>query len=717
MMADTTVTLTPETDIPQANFIEVGQSLSMQVLNVWQAQTSNPAKSDVACTPGAVGSVSTTGKSAGIVSTAYGTSNGTVAVVRYQITDKAHISAYTEKYGGEVTFSGAGVTKQSPVVVTAGGNNITWRSLDTAVATVDASTGAITSVGNGAAIVLGEFTDEWGKARDIHVLVGVGVQLGDAGLGQLLALIAQAAAIMALSPNPYTTESLETLQTALDNGKKTVDGASVSDSDVQAAIKGLQDALDALSKKPTRPDNIVGPDSEGKYYSPLGDPKNTYEVVDADGNPASQPPSYVYNADGDPTNGKNRPALSSNGFYYVEDPAGSNLWKQVGKDGTLTASPAQWGGPDGTLGGTDDKAVTLFGDGYWVSDGQNVWQQVTAPTTLGPLTGGGGDENPASTPALPITGNGGQYYVGPLGPDSDGNRYYYGDKASGGDGKVESTPESMAASDDKYYLVNGQMTTTKPGKPITDTPNAVDGRVLTDAQTGDGPWVELAQNGDYSLIVRGTFINTYSKTAHLGEAEWNVVNYADGVSVGVAYQRSTLRDVINSWFNPDLNAPGFAGNKLPSGVRLRRFTVKNNAVSETGTQEDITSGLSTPQSVPDPTGLDVSFALSYGEAVNYCSVMYYPSGTASNATAKANFGKLTVPANTSDNTGAGSFWLRTLGNDNNASAKPPEGTTCTVDSAGYAFQEETTAWGAHNRSSQCLVFPALWVSQGLFAPE
>ncbi|MDR0292758.1 MAG: hypothetical protein LBH95_01225 [Oscillospiraceae bacterium] len=704
MGTDIQIVLTSESGIPEDNTIEVNQTKSKNVFNLRQAQSGNTTNAKVAYSPGAVGSVMTTGKNAGLMTVAYGTSIGTVNTERYQITDSRNISAYTIQHGGEVVFSGPGKTKQSPVNITAGTNNIKWRSLDEAVAEVDENTGAITSVNKGAAIVIGEFTDKWGVKRDIHILVGVGVQLGDSDLSQLLELIAQGENIMALNPNPYTTESLENLQTAIGNGKNTVDSASPSDEDVQNAIKGLEDALAAMNNKPTRPDGVIGPDGSGQYYRPLGDPPNVFEIVDQNGDPASQPPEYIYNPGGDPTNGGNRPADPYNGFYYVEDPDGSNIWKPVGKDGSLTDSPALWGGPDGKPGGGDDKPVTLLSDNnYWVSVGQNVWQQVKTPLTLGELTGGGPDENPVSTPALPIAEYGGKYYVGPLGSDDEGGEYYYGDKITGGNGKVMSTPDKMDATDEKFYLVNGQMSTQRPAKPIVDTPDNVDGRILAGSLTGDGDWVEIACNGDYSLIVRKTFIDTYSKTSHLGDADWNSVSYADNATPGVIYSKSRLQKVINAWFDPSFNDSRFNSNKLDINARLRNFTVQNDAASNTGAQDDTSSGLSKPQGTLDSTSSDVPFPLSFGEAVNFCSVTYYPSGT-SGADAKANFIKLNVPE---------AFWLRTLGNINTTGSQP-RGTTCSVSEAGYVFQSATTPWGISNSADECLVYPALWVHQDVF---
>jgi len=478
----------------------------------------------------------------------------------------------------------------------------------------------------------------------------------------------------------------------------------------------LSVALNAANKKTSEPDKVIGPDNCGKYYSPVGDTPNVFEIVDENGKPASQPPEYVYNKGGDPTTSGNCDAYHFNCFYYVKS---GNIWEKVGKNGILIDSPALWAGPDGEPGTADDETVNKFSDNsYWVYVDQNVWQKVESPFALGELTGGGGSQDPTETPAIPIVEYGGKYYLGPLGPDSDENEYYYGDKVSGGNGKLMSTPDKMDSTDDKFYLVNGQMITQRPAKPITDNPESVDGRILGDSLTGDGDWVEIARNGDYSLIVRKTFINTFDKGTFMGNPERNGVNYNNygvGTTAGVIYSDSQLRDVINSWFNPDLNAAGFYSYKLPAAARLRSFTVKNDAASDPGTQDDASSGLSKPQSVLDPTGLDVAFALSFGEAANFCSWTYYP-GTTSSGHAQANFKKLEVYASFPSNQ-SGAFWLRTLGNHNLTNTNPQEGTTCSVDNTGYAFQSPTTSFGQQNRSDMCLVYPAMWVHQDVFDPN
>jgi len=220
-------------------------------------------------------------------------------------------------------------------------------------------------------------------------------------------------------------------------------------------------------------DLVKGPD--GNWYKPVGKPPNVYEKVDKDGKP-SQPPEYVYNPNGKPGDGNDKPAMpdGGGGFWVQVDPPG-NVWIKVDDNGALDNNNTVWGGPDGKPGGGDDeKAYEDTNGTYWVHRGQNVWQQVLpeAPRTLGPLTGGGPVGSPAATgvKGRPIYENKGKYYL-TAGKDADGNDIWYGDPAAGGNGKLDSTQDGLAGDDVIYYKdADGNMTTTKP---VTKVPTNV----------------------------------------------------------------------------------------------------------------------------------------------------------------------------------------------------------------------------------------------------
>jgi hypothetical protein len=141
-------------------------------------------------------------------------------------------------------------------------------------------------------------------------------------------------------------------------------------------------------------------------------------------------------------------------------------------------------------------------------------------------------------------------------------------------------------------------------------------------------------------------------------------------------------------------------------ANLRAYTVKNNATNMLGTGPKSASGLTDSFSKPiaefDSRGSDVAFALSYGEAAGFSSKSYqWGGGTAdqNNEAAVNNFAELTIPEN---GEGYDNMWLRSPGgSDNTASA---------LFANGRVFQ--TFIDGTN--SEYGLVYPALWVDQGIF---
>ena len=550
---DIDVALECESGVAAANHIEVGHTKSIGTSYLFEAHSTDTAKAEVSFTPGsAIDNIKTTGVSAGVASVSFGTIRGLISTVRYQVTDSNNVSAYKIKDGGEVYFSGPDKTKDSPVKVTAGDfSRIKWSSMNTGVAAVD-NKGNITSKGTGAAIIIGSFTDKWGVPRDMHLLVGVGVKLSDSDLAHLLELVKKGEELLADDPDQYTTDSLQDLQDAVSGGKDVIDRTEPDAQGIKDAIKDLEDAINGIDKRPQKPDGVIGSDKDGNYYQPLGDPENVYEVVDGNGH-GKQPPEFVYNPDGDPVNkpDKNRPAYPNGGSYYVEDPKGSNIYKPVNGGGIIKDEPAVWGGPDGMFGGGDDEYVKKFGDDYWKHLGQNIWQKVdkNKPTQLDPtLVGGGPDENPATDPVTPIYKHDDKYYVGPLPPGTE-NGYYYGDKLPGGDGKVNSTQDAMHATDDKYYLVNGQMVPESqlPGIPgLEDTKN---GETITIDGT---EWIKVKTDstGKYALLLLNELLGPMA--------------YDYNPDFVYEYHSAVIRSSIDQWYK-GFDAPmlkKFAGSAM-----------------------------------------------------------------------------------------------------------------------------------------------------------
>ncbi|MCL2548507.1 MAG: hypothetical protein FWE76_04995 [Symbiobacteriaceae bacterium] len=222
----------------------------------------------------------------------------------------------------------------------------------------------------------------------------------------------------------------------------------------------------------------------GFHYRPLNKPTNIYEKVDADGNP-TKPPTFIFNPGGNPGDGQDREAvIDSDGNFWVQETPPGNIWLPITDNGKLDTDKTIWGGADGKPGGSDDQKANHFGSSWWVNKGQNVWQEVLNPQTLGDLVGGGIDRNPATYPVQPIydnTSNDGKYYVGPLGPNDEGHYFFYGDPTTNPDGMLDSSASSTAGDDVLYYQnADGSMTTTKPApKDTTDFISPPNGATVT----------------------------------------------------------------------------------------------------------------------------------------------------------------------------------------------------------------------------------------------
>ena len=221
--------------------------------------------------------------------------------------------------------------------------------------------------------------------------------------------------------------------------------------------------------------------------------------------------------------------------------------------------------------------------------------------------------------------------------------------------------------------------------PIVSVPTGVTGNILPKNKSGDtSDWIEIATNGDYSLILRRDVLSV--GYVHFDNRNSNV------------YQTSYVRDVVNNWYN----------KTLPSSARLREFAVKSNPLQEIGYYGVTTSGFSKPTVTAAPTGNDVAFLLSFAEAAMFCSNRYgtdYYGRTwaTSPTTARSNLALLNNPAVRPAND---FWWLRT--SDNNFFSPK---CLCTVGShitnqPGYVY---LSSYGA------CLyVRPAIWVNTNIF---
>lgn len=244
------------------------------------------------------------------------------------------------------------------------------------------------------------------------------------------------------------------------------------------------------------------------------------------------------------------------------------------------------------------------------------------------------------------------------------------------------------------------------------TPTAVNGRILTPRYSGDSvDWIEIAQCGDYSLIVRSSWINWYAQASRYGDPSWQYAPYAYSGSSS-EYSTSRPRGIINEWFN----GGGYdAADRLPADARMRNFTVANNAFTVRGTaggQASLTNGFSRPTTNYVRSGSDVAFALSYSEVANFFSKQYdvrgaNPQVQTSSATAQANFNKIKMP-DALYNTIFYTMFLRSPGDSLTTS------TAGGLISSGRVFQIMTDP---NNTSERGLMYPALWVDSDIFEPD
>jgi uncharacterized repeat protein (TIGR02543 family) len=223
-------------------------------------------------------------------------------------------------------------------------------------------------------------------------------------------------------------------------------------------------------------------------------------------------------------------------------------------------------------------------------------------------------------------------------------------------------------------------------QPSYAASTAVNGRTLTTSMTNDtSDWIEIAQDGGYSLILRKEVLPN-SKTAFSS----NSVDFYDSRTPPLA------RVSVNDWFK----------NTLSSTARLRDFTVKNNAVSTRGSFAALSSGFSVPSSEVARTGDDVAFLLSFAEAALFCSQQYATSSTtwiSSSSVAQSNYAKLTLPPGSDEDF----WWLRSPGWTN----------TVTSSVGSHSLFVSGTVYAVTTSVAHPYIRPALWVKSSIFSTD
>lgn len=249
------------------------------------------------------------------------------------------------------------------------------------------------------------------------------------------------------------------------------------------------------------------------------------------------------------------------------------------------------------------------------------------------------------------------------------------------------------------------------------TPNPIAGRILTTDMSGDNAnWVEIAQYGDYSLIVRTKYINWYPGAGYYGNYDWQYITYGANTS----YTSSNVYKRLKEWF---CGSASSYGDNLKSDARLRKFTMENNAkyaIGTSSTKASLTNGFSNPIPVQRPWGDDIAFALSYSESVAYISYMAFirdmdPNNQNfySNASAQANYMQLASQFPTSSTEKTRGMWLRSPGDlPNTAGALASVKLSNSL--AGRAFQYWINTTYANEYG---YIYPALWVNSGVFLKD
>jgi len=417
-------------------------------------------------------------------------------------------------------------------------------------------------------------------------------------------------------------------------------------------------------------------------YKAVEGKKNIYELLNEFGTPKTYPASYIYSTDEKPAIGTRLPAIYNGSNCYVEIEAGSNIWVYVKEDGSLNYEKTIWGGPSGKPSGDGDKLAKKFGDSYWITVGQNIWQKITGKT-LGPYMAGGIDRNPTTDPESKVQESGGNYYVGPIQPNGTvGIVHYYGAKTKGDE--VMSTSTNFDSDTDKvYYYDNGMMFGELPTGGCT---TMGDGRTIAGSKIGDdgSDWIEIAKNGEYALIVR--------KEALKWSGTQVDIKFSMATTPSTDYSSSDALKTVNKWFRGELAAP----NQLPGGAKLRSYTMTNNAKTNQGAFYNLETGFSKP-GTPFGTGDDIAFLLSYSEVVRYLSKAYATndlSGAdkASNGGAISNFIEFGMNNNET-------MWLRTA---NTYSTR----TVGTLNNKGEVSFTDAGNYGT--------MHPALWVKSSIF---
>ena len=581
-----------------------------------------------------------------------------------------------------------GGTTTIPISVWDGNNaasdpgKITWVSLDTDVALVNQTTRVVTAMGkDGYAVIRGECTDPWGVVHYILYRVAVGAVPNPNFTITGVTVSPDPASVNAGESRAFTASVQSTGSGAPNRVIWEVVGGMpgtvlTNVTDTQATL--VVDPLEVASTLTLRATSTADPKVFKNVTVTIG---KSYTITGVTVSPSTanlNPGNYQLFGAQVIGSGVNIPGAVT--WQVIGNVSSSTI---ISTDGLLSVA-ANETSPFLIVRATSAAEPSKYGDA-------RVY-----------LSGGGGTDPITSFIVSPagadvVKGGAPQQYTATILPSSVSQAVIWSltGATSSGTGISSSGLLTVAADESATALTVTATSVAYPtrsasviayvksaSKPITEVPDVVDGRTLDGSLTGDGTWIEIARNGDYSLIVRQSVLP-------IGAVMFDAkTNY---------YANSSVRNDVNNWFK----------NTLSGSARLRNFTVVNDCMNKPGAFASLANyGYSKPSPTPVKTGDDVAFLLSFAEASSFCSKQYATSTTTfatSSAYAQSNYNKLIKPGLYGD-----FWWLRSPGH--NASGSTVN--ACSVGSHTQAMADlvyASTAEGPYP-----FVRPALWVHQNIF---
>jgi len=463
------------------------------------------------------------GKKAGATSVASSTGLEYINGLSIQVVDTSLMESYAYKFSNKLgvymeskatskvhTMKVANIVTTTPAdALTQTASNTTWNSSNTDIVTVDAS-GNLTAVAKGAVIINANFTDKYGVRQCMHYIVAVDTNINGAIIGP----DANGDYWRPLEPSGVyehvnadgTHNSNEPQYVYTTDGNPTKDSTPVKKGDDGTFYKEITPGSNIWSpitdKGPDTSKLIWGGNdktpgnsddkdafkgSDGNYYTQS--PRNIWTPIKSDGT-IDETKTFYGGADFLPTGTDNTSVYKeSDTMYWVEDITltdghlTSNVWLPV-INGVPDTAQAIWGGYDAEIKDSDDVAVELHGNYYWINRGENIFARVIPETGVLAANIYGGTDKIPDVPSTGVyqanvydnTAIDGHYYLGPN-DDVDtvgAPQSYIGDNYLGstGDGFIDSNPSTSAIDDtDALYWHNadGTMTTTRKTKEIRVT--------------------------------------------------------------------------------------------------------------------------------------------------------------------------------------------------------------------------------------------------------